>query len=228
MRHDLYRFSGNHVPRAAVYLSRDPGLGTHAGIIYPDENSQLACLDFYLNGAIASRQWKGKWPHVIPNADDDALDNLSSLCRVIAARYRGRTPEHLFGFRRDPRAAINPTTGQLDLGGAAGASCASFVIIVLSNAGIQLVTHGPDWPHRPPVDDARHAQLLQHLSPPRYTPEDLARIQAELPCPRVAPEEVVGACLFPNLPDMPADQAFAERAARWIMGLFDYNASHGC
>lgn len=227
MRHDLYRFSGHHVPRAAVYLSQSEDLGTHTGIIYRDEGGQLACLDFYLEGVIASRRWNGKWPHVIPNADDDALENLSSLCRVVAQRYRRGTPEHLFGFSRDARAFINQLTGQLNLGDAAGASCASFVLIVLSTARIELVTSGDEWPYRPRVDDARHAQLLDVLATvPRFTAADLARIRSELPCPRVAPEEVIAACMYPDLPDRPADQAFATRAASWLLGLFDYNRVH--
>jgi hypothetical protein len=109
----------------------------------------------------------------------------------------------------------------LYLGDAVGASCASFVLLVLSAAGIDLVVTGPDWPHRP-ADDARHAELLPRLEEQyRGRPDVLPRIHAELPCPRVAPEEVAGAAMSP---EPPASQAFAERAGKWIMGLFDHNA----
>jgi hypothetical protein len=30
--------------------------------------------------------------------------------------------------------------------------------------------------------------------------------------------------MYPGLEDHPADQAFAERAGQWILGLFDHNA----
>ena len=50
---------------------------------------------------------------------------------------------------------------------------------------------------------------------------------AELPCPRVAPEEVAGAGMFPDLPDRPADQAFAERECHVIIDLMDLNIRHG-
>src|SRR5690242_7728075 len=128
MRHDLFRFSGNHIPQAAVLISRSD-LGTHTGIIYRDnENGGLRRLDFHINGAISSTPWRGQHPHVVLDVDDDddALSTLASLCRVMAERYNQRPPEHLYGLRRSPNAFINPATGDLYLGDEVGASCASF------------------------------------------------------------------------------------------------------
>ena len=219
MRHDLFRFSGRHIPRAAVLINREE-LGTHTGVVYRDDRDELQRLDFYLDGTIRSRAWSGRRAHVIPNTDDDALDTLNSVCRVVAQRYRQQPRQHLFAFGRSPAAFISPDTGELYLGDAVGASCASFVLLVLSAAGIDLVVTGPDWPHRP-ADDARHAELLATLAQqPGNAPDYLALVQDELPCPRVAPEEVAGAAMCP---DLPASQAFAERAGKWIMGLFDHN-----
>jgi hypothetical protein len=224
MRRDLFRFCGDHIPRAAIFLS---GAGTHTGIVYRDEHDRLTRLEFFLNGGIDSEPWDGRHFHVLPNTDDDALDTLSSLCRVLSRRYSASQPEHLFGFGRDPRAYVDPRTGQLHLGGAAGASCASFVIIVFSSARIQLVVDPPDWRERP-SDDVRHDELFLMLTEnPRYSPADLTQIHNDLPCPRVAPVEVTGAGMYPNLPDEPASQEFAENAARWIMGLFEHNRAHG-
>jgi hypothetical protein len=222
MKHDLYRFSGNHIPRAAILIIRG-SLGTHTGIIYRDRNDALRILDFHLDGRIVDEPWRGRYPHVIPNTDDDALDTLAGLCQVVADRYRGRPPEHLFGFRMSPQAFINPVTGELYLGESVGATCASFVLLVLGQACIDLVTTGPDWPHRP-ADDARHTQLFAMLEQRFPDPNYLTRVAADLPCPRVAPEEVAGAGMCPN---PPAEQSFAERAARWILDLFDHNQRHG-
>jgi hypothetical protein len=222
MRHDLFRFSGHDIAEAAILLSRE-GLGTHTGIVYRDEAGELQRLDFYLDGTIGNRQWKGKRAHVVPNADDDALANISSVCRVVARRYGWIPRRHLFAFRRSNAAFINPVTGELYLGEVAGASCASFVLLILFAAGVDLVVSAADWPHRP-ADDARHAGLLAELE--RHfgnDPNYLARVRSELPCPRVAPEEIAGAAMFPDLLDRPADQTFAERAGKWIVGLFDHN-----
>lgn len=223
MRHDLFRFSGSHVTHAAFLIARFPA-GTHTGIIFRDQNRGLQLLDFHLDGQVNTEVWDGRHPHVIPNTDDDALANLASLCRVIANRYRNHPPTHLYGMRRSPNAYVNPTTGELYLGGAVGATCASFVLIVCETAAIDLIVPAEDWPHRPNTDDPRHNQLYatlaRHFSDPAY----LARVWAELPCPRVAPEEVAGAGLCPN---PPANQQFCERAAKWIMELFDLNARHG-
>jgi hypothetical protein len=226
MRHDLFRFSGNHVPHAAILISRSQ-YGTHTAIIYRDTRKRLRRLEFFLEGKIVTRAWDGSEFHVIPNADDDALKNLAALCQVIARRYDPAPPEHLFGFRRCPTAYIDTRTGELHLGSAAGASCASFVLIVLSSARINSVVEGDEWPYRPEPDDARHSELADLLRTRGRNPEEIERVLAELPCPRVAPEEVAGAGMFPDLPDRPADQAFAERAARWIIDLMDLNIRHG-
>jgi hypothetical protein len=226
MRHDLFRFSGNHVPYAAILLSRSR-YGTHTAIIYRDDQRRLRRLDFYLEGQIASSEWKGDEFHVIPNVDDDdALANLAALCQVVAKRYDLKPPEHLFGFRRSPQAHIDARTGELYLGDAAGTSCAAFVLIVLTSARIELVAQGDDWPHRPESDDLRHSQLVELLRRRGTSQNDIDRVCAELPCPRVAPEEVAGAGMFPGLPDRPADQVFAQNAARWIIALKDLNSQH--
>jgi hypothetical protein len=225
MRHDLFRFSGHHVPQAAILIQRTDE-GTHTGIIYRGDNDELQLLEFYLGGEIISRPWMGRHPHVIPNTgdDSDALENLASLCRVIAKRYQANPRQHLYGFRRSRMAFVNPVTGQLYLGDSVGATCASFVLIVLSTAGIPFVVDGPDWPYRPGVDDPAHAHILAELEQHYPDPAYLARVRAELPCPRVAPAEVAGAGMCPH---PPASQPFAERAAQWIMELFAHNDRFG-
>ncbi len=111
-------------------------------------------------------------------------------------------------------------SGELYLGDAVGASCASFVFLILSINAIDLVVTGPDWPYRQ-ADFDRVAGLLPALQEQyRDRQEDLVRILTEIPSPRVAPEEVAGAAMCPN---QPASQAYAERAGQWIMGLFDHN-----
>lgn len=221
MRHELFRFAGHHIPRSALLVTRSD-LGTHTGIIYRDDNDELQLLEFYLGGQIVSRPWGGRHPHVVLDTDDDdKLAYLNGLCQVIAQRYSGRLPEHLFSFRRSPEAFINMTTGELNLGDAIGASCASFVLLVLSMSDIDLVVTDRDWPYRQ-SDFDRVAQLAPALQR-EYSgrPDDLVKILTEIPSPRVAPEEVVGAAMCP---DPPATQAFAERAGKWVIGLFDHNA----
>lgn len=223
MRHDLFRFSGNDVPHAAILLSRSEH-GTHTAIIYRDDEGHLRRLEFFIDGEIKSNEWRGDAFHVIPNRDDDALANLAALCQVIASRYDPlERPEHLFGFRRSPDAYIDARTGELFLGGSAGTSCAAFVLITFSSAGIELVVQRDQWPHRPERDDVRHDQLVELLRTRRRTPEEIDLVCAELPCCRVAPEEVAGAGMFPHLPDRPADQQFAQRAGEWIIAHRNVN-----
>lgn len=225
MRHDLFRFSGIHVPQAAILISKVRG-GTHTGVIYRNGNGGLSLLEFCLGGEIVGDPWIEQAPHVIPNNDDDEIDgdtlqNLASLCRVIANRYRHQPQQHFYGFGRSRHAYIDPVTGTVYLG-EGGATCASFVLLVMETARINLVVSGEDWPHRPLQDDPAHERLSKLLE--RNYPGNLARVQANLPCPRVAPAEVAGAGMCPN---PPATQEFAERAASWIMDLFTHNERHG-
>lgn len=226
MRHDLFRFSGNFIPYAAILITRGD-LGTHTGIIYRNDRDELHVIEFCLGGEINTRSWSGRRFHLIPNADDDALSNLADYCQAMTTRYQGKPAEHLFGVGRDPNAYVHPDTKELHLGSALGASCASFVLIVLKSAGIDLVTSGADWPYRPGPDDTRHNELITILRDRGRPAIHIELVMAECPCPRVAPEEVAGACMYPNLPDEPASQAFCERAASWIIGLLDYQDARG-
>ena len=78
MRHDLFRFSGEHVPHAAVLIQRTEGDGTHTGLIFRGERGDLRLLHFLLDGSIRAWTWDGVHPHVIPNADEDALFTAQS------------------------------------------------------------------------------------------------------------------------------------------------------
>ena len=194
--------------------------------MYRDDQGSLLRVDFYLDGRIASRPWGGGHFHVIPNTDDDALSNLAALCQVMERRYRAKPPEHLYAFRRNPHAYVDVRTGELHLGGSLGASCASFVLIVLSSAGIELVESGEGWPYREGPDSARHEELIEILRQQNFSESYIERICTELPCPRVAPEEVAGAAMYPDLRAKPAPQSFAEDAAKWIVDLWALNAKH--
>ena len=220
MRYDLFRFSvPPAVPHVAILISRSD-LGTHTGIIFRGAGGNLERMDFCMDGRIACGGWSGRHNHVIPNVDDDALENLASLCRVIAGRYRNRRAEHRYGFSRDPGARADPITGILNLGAASGATCASFVLIVFSSAGIELVD--PVWPRRPHLDDPNHQRLITILGVHGGVDGPyISRVRKELPCPRVAPEEVAGSGMYPDLQERPADQEFADRAGQWIMDVLE-------
>lgn len=221
MRQDLFRFFGNHIPKIAILILRARD-GTHTGLIYRDEDGNLRLLQFCLSGEINDQPWDGKTAHVILDLgeDEDALSNLSGLCQTVAQRHDG-PPQYRYpyGFKMGPDSAVLPD-GALYLGEDGAATCASFILLILFQARIELVVRGPDWPHRPNADDAKHAALVELYQRHYPNQERRSRMLSQLPCPRVAPEEIAGAVMCP---DPPASQQFAERAAKWIMGLFDYN-----
>ena len=110
MRIDLFRFSGEHIPQVAILFIRWPNnAGTHTGIVYRDENGHLYELDLQGNRELGNRPWVGRFAHVIPNTDDDAIANIASLCRVISRRNRerqrsGRPGEILYALKIDAAA----------------------------------------------------------------------------------------------------------------------------
>jgi len=126
----------------------------------------------------------------------------------------------------DAAARFNAATGEPHLGEGVGLTCSTFVLIVFLSAGVPLVDL-TNWPARP-TDAPRHSDLINFLTGQGGDPAYIARVQAELPCSRVAPEEVAGAGMNPDLlTNQPANQAFTERAARWILGLLDHNGTCG-
>ena len=205
--------------------------GTHTGIIYRGEDERLYQLDLQGNRLLSNTVWSGRYVHVIPNTDDDAIDNIASLCRIISRRseqrrQRGQPGEILYAMKVDAASRFNAATGELHLGEGVGLTCSTFVLIVFLSAGVPLVDL-TNWPARP-ADAPRHSALINFLTGQGGDPAYIARVQAELPCSRVAPEEVAGAGMNPDLlTNQPANQAFTERAARWILGLLDHNFACG-
>jgi hypothetical protein len=188
-------------------------------------------LDLQGNRQLSNTVWNGRNVHVIPNTDDDAIENIASLCRVISRRSErrrqsGQPGEILYAMKVDAAARFNAATGELHLREGIGLTCSTFVLIVFLSARVPLIDLA-NWPARH-VDAPRHAQLVTFLTNQGGDPAYIARVQGELPCSRVAPEEVAGAGMNPDLiTSQPANQAFAERAARWILGLLDYNGACG-
>lgn len=237
MRHSLFRFSGNNIPHAAILIARSK-LGTHAGIIYRNaDRKNLEVIDFHLNGNIVSKPWedfKKEWNrfglhfHVILDIDDDdAIRDFANLCTRVSRHYQGKRSEHVFSYPRIKNGAVNPLTGEIDLGGAVGMSCATFVLLLLESTGIFLVAPVEEWPHRPDRDNKRHEELsMAVVQYSGMSQDNLGKVRAQLPCPRVAPEEIAGSAMFPDLPNTSANQEFAEQAGDWIINLFDLIDQH--
>jgi len=230
MRLDLFRFSGDHIPHVAIILIRWPDGGTHTGIVYREKDGQLHLIDLQGNRQLSTKLWAGKYAHVIPNVDSDAIENIASLCRVISERNGklkagGQQGEILYALKIDAAARFNAATGDLHLKEGIGLTCASFVLIVFLTAGVPLVDL-ENWPPRE-SDDVRHDQLVNMLRG-GCTPEELAKVQGERPCSRVAPEEVAGAGLSPKLPLYePLSQTEAGLAGKWLLGALDLNTRFG-
>jgi hypothetical protein len=179
MRHDLFRFSGLHVLHVAIVAHRWPQGGTHTGVIYRGEDGGLHLLELRGPRDLESRPWRGGYAHVIPNTDDDAQQNIASLCRVISRRNRDHPGEILYAFRF-PKGWVNRQTGEIHLEEGLGLTCATFVLFVFLDAGVPLVDLA-NWPERP-SDRPRQDELIRMFRAGGADPQDLQRAGDDWSC----------------------------------------------
>jgi hypothetical protein len=144
------------------------------------------------------------------------------MCRLIDRRHQDRVAAGGFlvpyALRYNHNTRFSKITGELLLGDGVGLTCSTFVLTVFESSKVTLVDLSA-WPSRP-EDETRHAHLLQmmrdgipHFAPPASS-DHIQRVQSELPCVRVRPEEVAASAMAASLP---ANFEKAERGGRWIL-----------
>ena len=115
---------------------------------------------------------------------------------------------------------FNSANGELMLGDGLGLNCSTFVLTVFESAKVPLVDFN-GWEIRPD-DEISQRALLEKMRtgiPPNIPPappQHVQKVEAELPCFRVRPEEIAAAGMGD---DPPANFDQAERGGRWILSL---------
>jgi hypothetical protein len=220
MRGELFHFASRHVPHLAVAI-RSSRHGTHTGIIHR-AGGQLFMLDQRWHEDLGNAPCDGSCPCVIPNLLPEEINDVTGLCRLIASRREQNPADPApYALYRNPNTRINRETGEVLLSGGLGLTCSTFVLAVFEAARVPILDL-TEWPRRP-GDDDRHRALVALMRRTQVPEEHVRRVEAELPCIRVRPEEVAAAGMADV---MPANHDQAERGGRWILELFTPGWSH--
>jgi hypothetical protein len=229
MRGERFRFSCQNVPSVAIFIMPTDG-GTHTGIIHRNQG-MLYVLDLCWHERLRSSPCREDCACVVPDLEPEEINDVTGMCRLIDRRHQQRAATGGFlipyAFRFNNNTRFSANTGELMLGDGVGLSCSTFVLTVFESAKVALVDV-TGWPARP-EDLAQQARLLGMMQngipgfAPPASPEHIARVQSELPCVRVRPEEVAASAMAVRLP---ADFARAERGGRWILELITDGVQH--
>ena len=195
---DRLHFRGDDVPDLAILILLTES-GTHTGLLYRFE-LQLYVLDLLWHERFRVAPTRNDHHFVVPDLLEEEVIEVAAACQLIVLRRRQRGPQLLkygFGLPKDP---IVNRDGEILFGGSVGLTCATLVLAIFEAVRIPFVDYA-DWVARP-EDDARHRRLLGMIRtgiPGQIPPADAAHIdkmEKELPCIRVRPEEVaaIGLC----------------------------------
>jgi hypothetical protein len=219
MRGERFPYSCRNVPALAIFILRTAG-GTHTGIIHRNRGT-LWVLDLCWHERLRSTPCREDYACVIPDLEPEEINDITGMCRLIDRRHQERATRGGFlipyAFRANHNTRFSDLTGELMLGDGVGLSCSTFVMTVFESAKVSLVDL-TGWPARS-EDEAQQARLLRMMREgilgfaPPAPPEHIARVQGELPCVRVRPEEVAALAMAVRLP---ANFERAERGGRWI------------
>jgi hypothetical protein len=195
---DLGRIVG---PAESIPLAVAICGGTHVGVVYP-ESGLLRLLHFAFVHDLREDDFAGrrnKYVCVIPNFLDATLVALAGYFRRIYAVHSNRNTIP-YNLVPDPGAGFDPDTADFRAGpGGEGFTCATFVVHAFRSAK-HAILKTDNWPGGRPGDLARQRQLIQMLRDKGFTGWADRVERNELGCPRIAPEEVAGACLEDVLP----------------------------
>ncbi len=179
---------------AVVTVCKSP-VGAHVGISYrvDDDGARrhLHLAFHFLLKDDEAPDANALW--VAPRLDEIALADVRASARLIARQHQGgRIP---YALQRG--AAFSDTTGALELNGALGLTCATFVEGVFAHAHIPLLD-AETWDdgrslERLAEDEAAQRFLVTHLRKTAGAEEHAELVAKEVPCTRIRAEEVAAA-----------------------------------
>ena len=199
--------------RAAVTIM--PGaVGAHIGVRYvADDDGALRHMHLAFHHAFedsACAPDDALW--VVPGLRDEELEDVATSARLVARRHHdGRIP-----YAFDKRGAHFSAEGALVLGGSAGLTCATFVLVLFEHANLHLVDE-VTWDAgrsaaRIDEDERAQGELVAFLE--KRDAAQAKRVEGEVGCTRVRAEEVAGAS---GIPGHPISFARAEPAGRYLL-----------
>lgn len=175
----------------AVCVEKMRGGGLHSGLLYRRSKTEVRYLHMYWHEQLKDEEPPERVRWVQPTLSRKqklAVQNLAFTVAEVLPECR--VP---YAFSIDG-VSIDVDTGEIDIGAAAGLSCSSFVhvLFVYAKAPLVLVdTYDEQRSDKKKDQDAQLALVNQLRSEGHKSQAD--RAAAELPCPRIRPEEIAGA-----------------------------------
>ena len=200
-----------------MFLERPFGTHLHTGIVYRDASGKAKQLDLAWHKKLRVLDCQASIGCAVPGFDPTDEQFIALYCGKIARSYPVRKLP--YNLKVDNEVRFN-AGGGVEVGEQyTGMSCATFVVAVFRSAGHPLIdTDG--WPVATEEDREIQAKFVAYMRE-RNNPEEIKQadiIEAEIGCPRVAPEEVAGACLEDQ---RPAGHDLCAKAGAFIISSID-------
>jgi hypothetical protein len=220
---DTSRFkrSTADVPCIAVFLHRVNSINLHTGIVYKDAKGTFRRLHLgWQRQLLADQKCRPNIDCAVPVFDSvDLVDEqfIAAFCGRIARSLPNRRIP--YNLKIDNEVRFN-LAGDIEVGRSfTGLSCATFVVAIFRSTGNPLIdTNG--WPAASAQDEAiqrNFVNALEGSDNPDWKAQADA-IRPEIGGPRIAPEEVAGACLEDSYP---VAHPKCEAAGRFIVAAID-------
>jgi hypothetical protein len=209
-------------PTEDIILAVSLCAGTHVGVVYRNRQAirflHFAFMHDLREDDFAPRRMK--YVCVQPNFLDATLRAIAGWFRRI---YALETNRNTIPYNLIPNtgADFDPDTAAFIAGpGGGGFTCATFVVRAFRCIGNPILeTTG--WSANRPGDEDRQRQLIEMLRQNGFTDWADRVERTEFGCPRIAPEEVAGACLEDVLTS-PATYKECEPNGRLLLAVLDW------
>jgi hypothetical protein len=209
----------------AVSVERNQSCGLHAGVLYKQSNEVFAKLHFCWHRVLRSGPPNRGDVFAVPDTqfDDDKMW-LAVFCARVARNIPGKNIP--YNLEHDESVRFDRDSGELQLNGATGLSCATFIVAVFRSAGHPLVD-ASDWPKASDDDMGVQRSFVEALEGDPRSSAQGATVRREIGCPRIRPDHVAGACLE-SYSDRPVPHAQCETNAVPVVTLLNtFRASLG-
>lgn len=207
-------------PGGAVVVHHAAGV-LHLELWVSDVRGEGWLLNMNLRGLERETAWTAPAWFIVPTNNAGVLEDVSRAARRLWRAAQSHSIQ--YGF--DDQGLTLDAVGQLTLQDGTGLTCASLLLLLFEMANAPLLARG-EWrdvsPARREADRADRARLIRHLQ--SRSPDDAARLTAQLTTPRFRPEEVAAAS---GMSGTPLTLGQAQRGASALLeaiGLPDNDA----
>jgi hypothetical protein len=182
-------------PIVGVALTITANRNSHAGIVFRDTQDRVRLLHLAFHHDLKHEAFN-RVEYLCADPEFDAVDAeiVAAHCRLIASL----APNINFAIHHNPAARLKAKGQTVNVEHEdKGLNCSTFVLAVFAEAGPPLVDFAT-WRTRD--TDARWHRFLVALLKKHAPEAHWKKVEQDIGCARVRPEEVAGACLENPLP----------------------------